>query len=350
MAEGREDRTQGPSKLRRQQARERGQAAHSPELTAAAGLLAAALLLGARGGPLAAALIGLIREPLGADPIVSADAAEVVALLRHLALAVAYPLGVVIVGALAAAVAAHQAQVQGLWAPALLAPDPSRLWVAGGPGLAARGWRGLWSLIKAAVVFAVAAWAIRSGWTDLQHLGALESHALARAAGRAVQHLVLALGLATLALGLIDFAMQHQRFEALLRMTPEEHREDMRSTEGDPVLRSRRRHLARSWRADPGEVLAGASLLLTGPAGLTLVIGGGPPPRRISVRAVVRGASGTRLRKAAEAAGLPRVDAPDLARVLSRRPTSDLPIPPEALAALAARWPDAPDRVGRVRG
>ena len=40
-----EDRTQGPSKQRLQQAREHGQVAHSPELTAAVGLLAATLLL-----------------------------------------------------------------------------------------------------------------------------------------------------------------------------------------------------------------------------------------------------------------------------------------------------------------
>ena len=41
-----EERTQPPSKRRRQQARQHGQVAHSPELTAAAGWLAAVLLIG----------------------------------------------------------------------------------------------------------------------------------------------------------------------------------------------------------------------------------------------------------------------------------------------------------------
>ena len=41
-----EDRTQPPSKRRRQMARQHGQAAHSPELTAAVGWLAAVVLLG----------------------------------------------------------------------------------------------------------------------------------------------------------------------------------------------------------------------------------------------------------------------------------------------------------------
>ena len=56
-----EDRTQPPSKRRRQLAREQGQAAHSPELTAAGGWLVAVLLLGFRGGELVQGLTGLMR-------------------------------------------------------------------------------------------------------------------------------------------------------------------------------------------------------------------------------------------------------------------------------------------------
>ncbi len=111
--------------------------------------------------------------------------------------------------------------------------------------------------------------------------------------------------------------------------------------EGDPALRARRRQLARSWRGDPAEALAGASLLLTGPSGLTVVLGGGPPPHRVSVRSILSGAAGTRLRLAAATRKLPAVDAADLAvRLASRRPPS-LPPTPEQLAELAALWPVA---------
>src|SRR4051812_12579128 len=145
-----EDRTENASKPRLQRAREQGQVAHSPELTAAVGLLAATVLLGFWGDDLAAVLIALLREQLSGPPILAADPAEVVGRLRHLAGAVALPLAAIVVGAAAAALAAHQVQVKGLWAPGLLAPDPARLWAFGrGPGLAARGRRGAWSLIKA---------------------------------------------------------------------------------------------------------------------------------------------------------------------------------------------------------
>ena len=59
-------------------------------------------------------------------------------------------------------------------------------------------------------------------------------------------------------------------------MTPEEQREDMRSMEGDPVLRVATPAARPVLDGDPGEILAGASLVLTGSAGLTLVLGGRP--------------------------------------------------------------------------
>src|SRR4051794_30292906 len=98
-----EDRTQAPSKLRMQQARDRGQVAHSSELTGAIGLLTAVTLLGVWGDDLAAALVALVRQPLADPAIVSADPAEVVARLRQLATAVIRPLLPVMTGFAAAA-------------------------------------------------------------------------------------------------------------------------------------------------------------------------------------------------------------------------------------------------------
>ena len=123
--------------------RERGQAPHSAELTAAAGLLAASALLGVWGDDLALALLGSLPCALSGTPIVSADAAEVVARLREMALGVAVPFFGMIAGVVVAALAAHQAQVGLLWAPSLIAPDPSRLWGIGqGPDLVTRAVRG----------------------------------------------------------------------------------------------------------------------------------------------------------------------------------------------------------------
>ncbi|AGA31452.1 EscU/YscU/HrcU family type III secretion system export apparatus switch protein [Singulisphaera acidiphila] len=335
-----EDRTQEPSKLRRQQARERGQVAHSAELTGSVGLLAAVVMLGFWGHEITAALVKLLREPLVGTPIISADPSEVVTRLRQLAVGVIWPILPVVGSFVLAAIGAHQAQVQGLWAPGLLAPDPTRLWTLGqGQGIVTRGGRGVWSLLKAVTIVAVAAWSIRLGWFDFQQFGAMDAPALARAVGGTLWLLATWLAAATLVLGLIDFALQYRRYEDLLRTTSEEHREDQRTAEGDPALRSKRRRLVKAWRGDSPELLAGASLILTGPSGLTLVLAGGPPPRSVSLRSAVQGASGLHLRLAAEAAKLPQVAAPDLARRLIGRRAPALPLPAEALAELASIWP-----------
>jgi flagellar biosynthetic protein FlhB len=246
-----DDRTQGPSKQRLRQARERGQVAQSPELSAAVGLLAATLLLGWWGEPLAAALIVLVREPLTQPVSLVSDPAALVAQLRHLAWMIGWPLGVIFGGVTATVVAAQQLQVGGLWVPSLLAPDPARLWAFGrGSGVSARGTRGAWGLVKVLLVGLVAGLAIRACLPRWQRLGGLELHALAAASAAAVRQFTLTLAIATLVLGLLDFLLQHQRFTTLLRMTPEEQREDLRSTEGDPALRARRRRIARTWRTD----------------------------------------------------------------------------------------------------
>jgi flagellar biosynthetic protein FlhB len=338
-----EDRTQGPSKQRLLQAREHGQVAHSPELTAAVALLAATVVLGCWGDDLAAALIKLVREHLVRPPRLAAEPSEVVARLRHLAFVVAWPLGAIVVGVTVAAVAAHQLQVGGLWAPRLLAPDPARLLPLGrGPGLAARWARGGWGLLKTALIVAVAAAALRSGVPQWQRLGGLQPRALATASAAALRQFTFIVAAATLALGLLDFSFQYRRWMTMLRMTPEEHREDLRAMEGDPALRAQRRQIARTWRADLSEVLTGATLVLTGPSGLTVIVGGGPPPRRFSIRSLAQGAAGLRLRAAAGRAHLPEVAAPTLARRLASRRAPALPLPPEDAAALAALWPESP--------
>ncbi|MDR3633610.1 MAG: EscU/YscU/HrcU family type III secretion system export apparatus switch protein, partial [Isosphaeraceae bacterium] len=241
-----EDRTQAPSKLRRQQARESGQAAHSTELTGAAGLLAVVVLLGFWGDDLAAALLNVLRTPFEEGMPLVADAGTVVAHLRAAAWGVAWPLGTVVLGGALGALGAHQAQVGGLWAPALLAPNPTRLWALGqGADFPARVGRGAWSILKAVLIVLVTVWVIRSGWDDVQRLSALDTPRLAHAAGAALRHAVLVLAAATLVLGLVDFALQYYRLEALLRLTPEQEREDLRAMEGDPALRARRRRIAR---------------------------------------------------------------------------------------------------------
>lgn len=334
-----EDRTQAPSKRRRMLARERGQVARSPELTGAAGLLAATALLGIWGDDLALALVGLVREPWAGDLIGPGGSIDAVARLRGSALAVAGPLLGILGGSAAASILAHQAQVGGLFLPGMLAPDPSRFanFGGGGAGLATRTGRGLWGLLKASAVVGVGLALIRANLPDLHRLGQSSPPALAVAAGGTMRLMAGTLAMTSLVLGLADFALQHRRVEAMLRMTPDEHREDEKAADGDPALRARRRRLARAWSGDAPELFAGATLVVSGPMGLAVILAGGPPPKKVVVRSSAKGAAGLRMIRGAEKAGIPLAVAPALAVRLARLPSPA--VPPEVWQGPGQGWP-----------
>ncbi len=335
-----QDRTQPPSKRRRQMARQHGQAAHSPELSAAAGWLAAVVLLGFLGDDLMLALADLVRGSLLQPGQLPDDAGAIAAHVRGLAKGLAWPLAAILGGFAGGAFAAHQLQVRGLWATSQILPDPRRLWrFSNGPGLSTLLVQSTWSLTKGIVLVAVSAWALCAGWADFLRQSSLEGPRLAHAAGQIVLRVSWVLGGVLLVLGLVDYVLRHRRFEVLLRTTPEEQREDQRVMEGDPAARAQRQRVARSMRGDSPDLLAGAALLLCGPGGLTLVIAGGPPPRRVSIRTVAKGGAGLRLRRSREASSLPQVDDAILAQRLARRPQSGTAIAAELIADLAAIWP-----------
>ncbi|WP_435015712.1 EscU/YscU/HrcU family type III secretion system export apparatus switch protein [Tundrisphaera sp. TA3] len=340
-----EDRTHAPSKRRRMLAREQGQVARSPDLTGAAGLLAATALLGIWGDDLTLALVGLVREPWQVGLLGTGGAAEVVDRLRRSAFAIGGPLAGIVGGSAVAAILAHQAQVGGLFLPGMLAPDPTRFANFGGPGLSTRFGRGVWGLLKAAAVVAVGLALIRSNLVDLHRVGRLGPSQLAHAAAGTLRLMAGALAATSLILGLIDFVLQHRRVEAMLQMTPDQHREDERAADGDPALRSRRRRLARAWRGDAPELFAGATLVVSGPKGLAVILAGGPPPKRVVVRSSAKGAAGASLLRAAERAGLTPVAAPELAIRLARLPSPV--VPPEVWIGPGRHWPAATRAAGR---
>ena len=338
-----EDRTQPPSKRRRQQAREQGQAAHSPELTAAVGWLVAVVVLGSFGDGLARAMVGLVQDSMTRAAASPADPAVVADRVRGAVLVLGWPFGVILVSFAAAALIAHQLQVRGLFATSLLTPDLARLWTPGsGPGLAVRSGNMAWATVKAVVVVIVSAWVLRAGWGEIQGLSGLDPRGLARAAAQSALRLVEVLAGVLLILGLIDYGLRYARFETILRTTAQEQREDQRVIEGDPTARAQRRQIARSWRGDSPDRLSGASLVLTGPGGLTLILSGGPPPRRVAIRTVARGEPGRRLRRSAEAAKIPSVELGDLSLLLARQTAAGSAVPADRIAELAAVWPPQP--------
>ena len=159
-----EDRTQPASKRRPSTAREHGQAAHSPELTAAVGWVAAVALLGFFGDDLAVGMIGLVRGSLLHPAQWPDDAGAVAAHVRGIVAGLLWPLAAILGGFAMLPLAAHQLQVGRLWATSQIVPDPKRLWnFAKGTGLSTRFVQFTWSVTKGIIVVVVAAWMFLRG-------------------------------------------------------------------------------------------------------------------------------------------------------------------------------------------
>ena len=239
-----DERTIEPSPRRLREARERGVVASSPGLTAAVGLLAAAAALGACGEALVDGIVGLLPGLDAAEGLLDADRDAFLDRVRDAGLAVATPLLAVLGATAVASVGAHQLQVGGLFVPSLALPDPGRLRpfakaVAVGDRLA----RASGSALRFAGVLALAWWTI-AGWLREGHaMGTPGTGATAVGAmAKALHGLLIRLGLALLAFGLIDYAAQVRRVSARLRMSPEEQREELRAQGGRRRPAARRHH------------------------------------------------------------------------------------------------------------
>jgi flagellar biosynthesis protein FlhB len=328
-----EDSTQPASKRRRQLARQQGQVAHSPELTASVGWLVAVATLGAVSKELMVGMTSLIDRGVARPAVISVDQSAALSQIRAQFAGILWPVAIVLVSFATGAFVAHQLQVRGLWATRLLVPDPARLWApARGANLGVSAERMLWSVMKAILMVIALFWSFGAAWGASLRFSELAGLDLARAVGQVLRSWSWTLGGVLFFFGL---------FEMALTTTPEQQREDRRVMEGDPAARAQRFRVARSWRRDSADVLAGASLVLTGPAGLTLVLAGGPPPRVVSVQAATKGAVGLRVRRLAEASNVSVLEAPDLARRLVRRPVTGSAVAARLITELAVIWPVA---------
>lgn len=281
-----EARTYEPTPRRLRLARERGEVARSPLLSAAVVLTAVCAVLAATGGAFVDAWLEAVRATW-TDPA-PADAPERFALLGVRALAL--PLGVAV---LAAAVTGL-AQVGPLWAGRALRFDPARLdpvqglrRLFDGATLAAR----LTPILVGLALLGLGGWVMRDallgalGRTDLSPREVLEGvGATAGALAWRGCALMLLAGAAAL-------AFHRWRHRRSLRMSRRELREEARQTQGDPEAKRRRARRRRALALTPSvaDAAASAALVVHGD-GVTVAIawdgGDGSPAVALAARGV----------------------------------------------------------------
>lgn len=310
------DRSEAATPRRLQQARERGQVALSREATGFAALLMASLACFLALPPLGLDMLKAMRALLARSPeIAMADAAW---LLGGLAFRLVLPVaGAAALGALGATLV----QTRGLMAWAPLAPRLEKISpVAGLRRLF--GAEGLAELLRSVAKLALVGGALWFAVDDPMRWQAL-LHAPAGAMLAAAMDAALRLMLATLVafagIAALDLLWVHLRFLRNLRMSRQELREEMKESEGDPQLRAKRRQMRESRaRIRMMAAVPKAAVVITNPTHYAVALSyeGGDAAPKVVAKGVDEVAA--RIRAAAEAAGVPLVANPPLARALHR--------------------------------
>jgi flagellar biosynthetic protein FlhB len=272
-------RTEQATARRKAEARKKGQVAISRECATAAVLGSALLLLYLFAAPAMRSLIDLTREWLsvaveaGARPMTQP---AVVALLNRAAEQTLGLLWPVACGLALAGTAAYLAQTGFLWNSDKLAMDLNHLNPLSGLGrmVSLRAVVELGkSLLKIGLITWVGIWAVRR---DIERIPGLVQYGLGdgmtMTAEAAFRMLLWVTGtVALLALG--DYAYQRFEWERSLRMTKQEIKQELRETEGDPLLRSRVRSLQRQMaRNRMMAAVPKADVVITNPTHLAVAL------------------------------------------------------------------------------
>lgn len=247
MADEDGDKTEAPTPKRRAEAREQGNIARSPDLTAAVLILCSLFSLQWFGPGVINALKTLVQKGLGdslSDLSVTSTLESIVASLKLAAIAVSP----ILLGAVLVAVVINIVQVGFNLTTKRLQPNLGALNPLNGFGRIfgkGQGWvHLLMSMLKLVLVGAVAYSAIHNRIGDIvtcQQLTHMQIYALG---AEVIYQIILRIGILLLVLAIIDYVYQKWKLEQSLKMTKQQVKEEMRSMEGDPKVKQRRRQLA----------------------------------------------------------------------------------------------------------
>lgn len=241
-------RTEEPTPRRREEAREQGQVAFSPDLTTGLMLLVAMVSLATLVPTIANGLIDLFRQGMLRSSVQNLGPQQVQNLFARLFSQgldwLGFFFGVMVVAGILVTVM----QVGFHVVPGLLGIKLEKLSFANGWGKLFSlqgGMRGLVALVKVAAIVLVAFWVLQKRGVDIAGLGEMRLASATARAWSTVVHLSLTVAGALVVLGSADYFFQRWQHERSLKMTKQELKEDLKREDGDPHVKARIRKLQR---------------------------------------------------------------------------------------------------------
>ena len=314
-------RTEEPTPRKLEQARARGDVAKTQDLAALCSLGAAAAVLAISGGPLSRTLADALTPFLAHPDSMVLEGGGAVDVAREAIFAAAPVLTAVMLAAAAGGAAGNLVQTGILFTPDKLKMDFSKV-------SPMAGFKRLFSidsvvnflksLAKVFATGAIAWWVLKPHLNELTGLATMETSAVLPFAADILRRLLWAvLGLLLLVAG-ADWFWQRQRFMARMRMTKEEIKEDYRQSEGDPHVKAKQKQKrAEAARRRMMQAVPGATVVIMNPThyAVALKYEQGEDDAPLCVAKGVDSLA-LKIREIAEAAGVPIIEDPPLARAL----------------------------------
>lgn len=192
------------------------------------------------------------------------------------------------------------------------------------------------ALLKIGIIGFLAYRAIRGALPRMVPMMDMPAGDALRLMGQETLRLMTWVLLALLVLAVLDFLYQRWEYEESLKMTRQEVKDELRQSEGDPLLRSRIRQLQREMaRRRMFEAVGKADVVVTNPTHIAVALEYKPPMGAPVVLAKGERRVAERIREIAEKHGVPIVQNEGLARALWKACPVGAPILPEFYEAVA---------------
>lgn len=322
MADDMGERTEAPTGRRLSEARMSGQIAKSPDLTAAIELIGAAVLLMVMGTVIFRSMALVMRRTLGAQSASELlSMASVAPLLREIGLQAVLVAGPALAATFLLAVLANMLQVGFLWTTQPLTPNLARLNPVAGLGRLFNT-RSVVKLavnvVKLVVVLAVAGLILARHVGRVVAMPELSLWAGVGVLGNMVFELVAWLLLLILLIGVGDFFYQKWQHHRDLRMTKQQVKDERRSMDGDPEIKSKRLSMMRQIAMQRiRQAVPKADVVVTNPTHFAVALRYNADEMQ-APRVVAKGADhmAQQIRQLAMIHGVPLVERPPLARAI----------------------------------
>jgi flagellar biosynthesis protein FlhB len=314
------ERTESPTQRRREESRERGQVAHSADLSSALVLLGALGALNFLGGRIFTQLAAMTADLLDVSDAPAWDIGQVGQTFRTCLWGTATILVPLLATIMVSAILSNLLQTGLLFTGEPLKPNLSKISpLAGLKRMFSR--RSLvrlgMSMGKVAIVGAVGYVTIAGGIERILATSGMAYQQVVTLAGEMVLALCLRIAVVLLVLALLDYIFQRWQHEQDLMMTRQELKEDLKRMEGDPQIRARRQRVARQLAMQRmSREVPRSTVVVTNPTHLSVALLYHEDMNAPKVVAKGSDLMAIRIRQIAAASGVPIVERKPLAQAL----------------------------------